>query len=360
MDEAGFPAATAAVPATREIPFEFTATGGEYFRIWIVNALLSICTLGIYSAWAKVRRLRYFYGSTSLDGATFDYHGDPKAILKGRLIAGGAYAIFLITSRVSPAFNLLFVPAFAFGIPWIIMRSRRFHLRMTSWRGLRFHFHGRYRDALAAYVGWVLLGMLTLGILLPYSLWKRVNYLLSNTAYGTERFRFTTPVRTFNRFFVITLGLGGGLFFFVAIIMGIVLGVTTAAGKTAAAGSPVPAITGIGMTLIFLTVGPVLGAYFQKSLVNASFGGIEVGPHRLQSRLRTSRLALILVTNLLGIVFTLGLFAPWARVRLMRYQLSQTTVIATGDLGDFTAVAADSSGAVGEEIGEFFDIDFGL
>ena len=52
------------VTATRELPLEFRATGAEYFRIWIVNLLLTIITLGIYSAWAKVRRLRYFYGST--------------------------------------------------------------------------------------------------------------------------------------------------------------------------------------------------------------------------------------------------------------------------------------------------------
>ena len=52
-------------------PFRFTGSGGEYFRIWIVNLLLSVLTLGIYSAWAKVRRLRYFYGHTSVDGGAF-------------------------------------------------------------------------------------------------------------------------------------------------------------------------------------------------------------------------------------------------------------------------------------------------
>ncbi len=32
--------------------FRFTGNGGEYFRIWIVNLMLTIVTLGIYSAWA--------------------------------------------------------------------------------------------------------------------------------------------------------------------------------------------------------------------------------------------------------------------------------------------------------------------
>ena len=44
--------------------FSFTGNASEYFGIWIVNLLLSIVTFGIYTAWAKVRRLRYFYGNT--------------------------------------------------------------------------------------------------------------------------------------------------------------------------------------------------------------------------------------------------------------------------------------------------------
>ena len=60
--------------------FVFSGTGKEYFRIWIVNLCLTIATAGIYSAWAKVRRLQYFHRSTALAGAVFDFHGDPKAI----------------------------------------------------------------------------------------------------------------------------------------------------------------------------------------------------------------------------------------------------------------------------------------
>src|SRR5450631_3526359 len=67
--------------------FEFSGTGAEYFRIWVVNLLLTILTLGIYSAWAKVRRLQYFYRNTEMAGSSFDFHGSPTKILVGRLIA---------------------------------------------------------------------------------------------------------------------------------------------------------------------------------------------------------------------------------------------------------------------------------
>src|SRR5678816_4784926 len=64
----------------------FTGTGAEYFRVWIVNLALTVMTLGVYSACAKVRRLQYFYRHTRLAGSGFDYHGDPIAILKGRIV----------------------------------------------------------------------------------------------------------------------------------------------------------------------------------------------------------------------------------------------------------------------------------
>jgi len=73
--------------SNRETPVVFTGRAGEYFGIWIVNLLLSIVTLGIYSAWAKVRRKKYFYNNTLIDNVGFDYHASPIAILKGRIIA---------------------------------------------------------------------------------------------------------------------------------------------------------------------------------------------------------------------------------------------------------------------------------
>lgn len=65
----------------------FSGNAKEYFGIWIVNILLTIVTIGIYSAWAKVRRKRYFNGNTVLAGRAFGYHATGGQIFKGRLIA---------------------------------------------------------------------------------------------------------------------------------------------------------------------------------------------------------------------------------------------------------------------------------
>ena len=46
----------------------FTGDEASDLRIWVVNTLLSIATIGIYSTWAKVRKSSYFLRNTRLLG----------------------------------------------------------------------------------------------------------------------------------------------------------------------------------------------------------------------------------------------------------------------------------------------------
>jgi len=66
---------------------QFSGLAQEYFSIWIVNLFFTVVTLGIYSAWAKVRNKRYFYGHTRVHKHNFEYLATPTQILKGRIIA---------------------------------------------------------------------------------------------------------------------------------------------------------------------------------------------------------------------------------------------------------------------------------
>ena len=50
------------------LELRFVGSGSEYFRIWIVNLLLTILTLSLYYPFAKVRRMRYFHGATEVGG----------------------------------------------------------------------------------------------------------------------------------------------------------------------------------------------------------------------------------------------------------------------------------------------------
>jgi len=127
--------------------FEFTGKGTEFFRIWIVNTLLSILTLGIYSAWAKVRTNQYFYGNTKLDDASFQYLADPIKILKGRLIAITLFISYYLLANFYPVYGLYFLIIGLLIIPLLFVLSQSFRMKNTAYRNITFNFHGKIKDS---------------------------------------------------------------------------------------------------------------------------------------------------------------------------------------------------------------------
>src|SRR5712672_2612070 len=180
-------AANVAGPEKRHA-VEFTADTGEYFRIWIVNLALTIVTLGIYSAWAKVRKRRYFYGHTRIDGEAFEYRANPLAILKGRLIAVALFAVFYAISHYAPLYIWSIYLVLLFFGPWLVVRSLAFNAYNTAYRNVRFAFSGTYRTCLGLVLGHGLLTLVTLGLGFPFLRRRLVQFAMENHSYGTTRF----------------------------------------------------------------------------------------------------------------------------------------------------------------------------
>jgi uncharacterized membrane protein YjgN (DUF898 family) len=112
--------------------FEFTGSGTEYFKIWIVNTLLTIVTFGIYYPWAKVRNNRYLYANSMVENKNFEYHATGKQLLFGYLLAISIFFIYNLLSSVFPTAALLFLFLFFIFLPWLILKGMRFNLNMTS------------------------------------------------------------------------------------------------------------------------------------------------------------------------------------------------------------------------------------
>jgi uncharacterized membrane protein YjgN (DUF898 family) len=364
--------------------FAFRGSGAEYFRIWIVNLLLTIVTLGVFSAWAKVRRLRYFYGNTVLDDHAFDYHARPAAILKGRLIVFGAYVLFLIGMQVYQPLLFALIPLAIVGIPWILLRSRRFQLRMTSWRNLRFDFGGRYAGALWAYTGWHLIAMglfavvwlarptpllfgltfLAVSLLYPFWVHQRVRYSIDHASYGRECFAFSASAGRFYSFCFATavMSIAAYMMFSYLFVSHSALGDSMHPAEPLGGFELVIRSGPRGWLILMLAAvaGFAIAAFYKAKLLNISFGGARIGRGHLRSELEVSRLAWINVTNLLGIVVTFGAFYPWAKVRLVRYQVEHMYLDTEGRFADFLASPQPETSALGEEAGDFFDMDLGL
>jgi len=348
-------------PATATPPqfLKFHATGSEYFRIWIVNLLLSIITLGIYSAWAKVRRNQYFYSSTELAGSSFAYHGNPIAILKGRIVAAVVVGAYALAGQFSPVFLGIMMLVMAAVVPWFIWRSLQFQLHNSAWRGIRFRFDGTLR---AAYINCLLrplLNLVTFGLATPYIHQRLKAWQFNESRFGQARFATRATV---GNFYWLYAG-----FMAVLIAAGVVFGVLFAMQMASVAGrSPAEvAMRGMGVGamlggaafyLLFLSMGPLFVALVQNLVWNHA----SLAQHQFRSHVIPARMFLIIFTNLIAVICTLGLFLPFAQVRLMRYRIEALQMIPDGSLDDFVAQTGADVGASGEGVSDFMDFDFSL
>ncbi len=368
------------------VPFEFTGSAGEYFKIWIVNIVLSILTLGIYSAWAKVRNKRYFYGNTVLEAASFEYHGKPIAILKGRIIAVVAILLYSAAGKFYPLAQPLLLIPFAIAFPWLLARSLKFNAFNSSYRNLRFSFTGTYWGALKAFISlpalvFVLFGvfvalmawrtgtawradawlfalpvllLLLLGLMFPYWDYLRRRYIVGHHRYGTAPFEFTVRPSIFYKIYLIAFGIFVLLAFLLTASVG---GVAVAVFR----GPQTPGAAGfLAIFLIYaagLTMYLGIFAYIQAAITNVVFNGTSLAEHGFRSTLSTFPMIWIYLSNAIVIVLTLGLLIPWARVRMVRYRLQNLKLLAAADLSGFVAATQAGVSATGEELADMLDFD---
>jgi len=187
-------------PFALPAPVEFVGSGREYFRIWIVNLFLSVITLGFYSPWAKVRRLQYFYRNTRVAGSGFDYHGNPVALLRGRIVAAILFGSYYVAGRMDPIYGLAAFAVIAAVMPWLINRSLRFRLYNSSFRGLRFGFYGTTGQAYFIFLALPILSVLSFFLLVPLWNQRMKQYQHGHAAYGRTPFVINVPFFTTNRF----------------------------------------------------------------------------------------------------------------------------------------------------------------
>jgi len=373
------------VTGRRHLRCSFTGNAGDYFRIWIVNLLLTLLTLGLWSPWATVRKRRFLYGHTWLADANFEFHGNPVAILRGRLIAAAALGVYWFVENLVPDSAAWLVAVLLCGAPWIIARSLAFNAANSSHRGIRFRFLGTSRDVALAI--WPLALLLVLFVAASHSALDALEnparvagqlggvYLLLFAAYpyAIARIRRLTVGKAawgdqpFHS--GLTVGKVYAIYGIGIILCGIPLVATFLAGFFAA--------TVIGMALkgspavFFITIPIfVLGwvgivivwtAYNRSRMTNLVLGTARLsGIAQLHSAISGRKLARLYAGNLIAIVATCGLLIPWAVVRITRYRLQALSVEIDGSLATVAAAVVQVPRATGEELGEMFGFDLAL
>ena len=340
-------------------PFEFTGKGSEYFGIWIVNLVLSILTLGIYSAWAKVRRQKYFYQHTRVAGGGFDYHGDPISILKGRLLAFGLLVAYSLAKEF-PGWPLVVAIVLIIVIAPLLLRSAlRFRLHNSSYRGLRFTFRGGVGESYILFFVYGLFTLVTAYLAAPLFHQRLKRYQHGRSWFGKTPFHFSAGVGSFFGVYLVVIGMVIAAFIGAAFLVG---GFASALAQLQQ-GQPDPASMVSAMVTIFALIfllSMIIGPLFQSRIGNLIWNNTQLGESRFESRLRFWPLFLIYTTNFLMILLTLGLFIPWAAVRVTRYRAECLSFLPAVSDDEFVAETGEEVTASGEEMTEMFDFDIGL
>lgn len=290
-------------------------------KIYLINNLLAVLTLGVYHFWGKAKIRRFISSSTELMGERFAFTGTGKELFTGWCKA--SVIIFLafvlpdiLSDLVHPVFNLTVIPAAMVFMPFAMVASRRYRLSRTNWHGVRFSFAGSPKEFIKLHINGSLLTFLTLGFYSPYFHAKKEKFWRENTFYGTSSFNYT--------------GVGSDL-------------------------------KGEYIKAFLLTI-PTIGLYwfwYKASLMrydweNTSFEGIS-----FSSDLTGGRLLSFKLTNALLLMLTLGFAYPWILERSIKFTATHLTM--KGDI-DFSRLGQTRQdvGATGEGMAAIFDIDMAM
>ena len=334
----------------------FTGSAGDYFGIWIVNVILSIVTIGIYSAWAKVKRETFFKNNTLVGETGFGYHATGIQIFKGRLIAFFILVGINIVAAFFPIISVAIFVILIFLIPLIINNALRFSARVTSFRNIRFNWHGTYWKSFWFFVIAPLISILSLGTLMPLISKAYYTYFARSHSYGKSNFSCEPRVKDY----YFAFGVGVILpMLFVFIAFSIVIGTLGAFtfpvldnggdfGSTA--GSVVPLI------LIFaVALGASVYRILCRNLMMRSLALHDVAI--FGSEINPIRYVWINVSNIILIILSVGLLIPWATVRAYKYLSNCSKIKITGDLEKFIDEARDNKSSFGEELAEMEGIE---
>jgi uncharacterized membrane protein YjgN (DUF898 family) len=368
-------AATAPSPARPHVlEIRFTGSGSEYFRIWAVNLLLILVTLGLYLPFAKARRIRYFYANTLVDGQALSFHGDPWKMFRGFVLLVVLMGVYGAAGQLSATAGLIAFVLLALAWPALWRSGLQFRLANTRWRGLRLGFTGSLAGAYAVFLPAVLpaLVIAALGLVQPEgkmamlltALLPLVNLLIPLVLARAKQYQHNHYVYASQRS---STSLTVGQVYGTCLLVGLLTGVTFALmGGTLAVLAPgLGASAALGLVPLFVAVGLVaylaFMAMFTARLQNQVWSSTRSAALQFSSQLSSGALAGLTIKNWLLTALTLGLYRPFAVVETTRLRLHAVSLVSTQDPALWAdAGLAAHADATGDAAGDFFGIDMGL
>lgn len=267
----------------------FTGTWREYLPIAATNALLIICTLGVYRFWASARQRRYLWSRTELIDDRLEWTGTGKEMFLGFLIVIAVLAPFLIFFQfLFPALVargmelaagtilLLFYVALVFLGGFARFRALRYRLSRTWWHGIRGGSDNPGWAYGGEYLGRFALSFLTMFIVYPWAATRLWNSRWNAMSFGPLEFRANLNADGLK---------GRWALIYVAPIGLLFVGMAVGALSVAAAqggSSPSLSVMLFGLFVLFYLAIPLLtlhwyAKYFRNAAQATSLGDLQFG-----------------------------------------------------------------------------------
>ncbi len=293
------------------------------FAIWVVNTLLALVTLGVYTFWGKSRIRRYLWAQIELGGDRFAYHGTGLELFVGWLKALPVILVVVYAQVLVPLiWEHEMAPMLGIGItmvgmlgvwPLAVVGSYRYRLSRTSWRGIRFSFRGNTWEYVKIHLIGSLLWIVTLGFYTPYFNMRIRRYLFEHTWFGNTSMSFSGEGRDLMGKFLIALAL------------------------------KIPTLT-------------IYDYWYEALREHYYWSKTRFGQGQFRLTLQGGELFKVRLTNLLLLIVTVGFAWPWTVIRSSKLYLENLHLDGEVDLDAITQQAQEVS-ATAEGFADFIDID---
>ncbi|HEY0955033.1 MAG TPA: DUF898 family protein [Roseateles sp.] len=381
--------AAAGAAAPRVLDVRFTGSGSEYFRIWAVNLLLILVTLGLYFPFAKARRIRYFYANTLVDGQALSFHGDAWKMFRGFLLLLVLMGAYSAAGHLSPVAAVVAFLILCAVWPALWRAALQFRLGNTSWRGLRMRFEGDLKEAylacLPTYLPAILLvasglfmapgeerqvlqmttaaklslfGALLIVLLTPMSLTLFKRYQHNGYRIAGQHSRSNLRVGQ-----VYWLALKVVFVSLLPLLLAVlIVGLSTVVARDMRGQRELAlVILGASAALAYVLYFAIVMPYAATRLQNLVWNSTRSEALGFDSQLKFGAMFWLTLKNWLLTLLTLGLYRPFAAVATARLRLEAVSIGCDDDPLDWVAgTNAGHEDATGEVAGDFFGIDMGL
>jgi uncharacterized membrane protein YjgN (DUF898 family) len=332
-----------APPARGDRAVRFTGSWREYLPIAATNALLMICTLGIYRFWAAARQRRYLWSRTEFIDDTLEWTGTGKEMFLGFLIVIAVLApFFLFIQFLFPALVARGKADAAFGVIFLFeiaivylggfarFRALRYRLSRTYWHGIRGGSDDPGWNYGGEYLGRIALAVMTMFIVYPWAATRLWNSRWKAMSFGPLQFRANLDAEGLKaRWALVYLAPMG--FFAAAIALGVV-------AATANQGRPPAGIFAIliGIAVLFYIAIPLLTLNWYAKYYRHAAAATSVGDLKFGFDATTLQWLGLFLGNLALAVVTLGFGLTYWGYRNWSFMVRHLHVYGSIDVSDLT------------------------